>query len=101
MIVLKGLLRVPAPLVPAFLEASKEVLALSPQDPGCLVYRLHADVSDPESFLFYEEWETRDQLQAHWETNHVKRFGDILTGMGLPFPTITLYYSDRTETVDL
>jgi len=34
MIVLKGLLRVPAPVVPAFLEASKEVLALSPLDPG-------------------------------------------------------------------
>jgi quinol monooxygenase YgiN len=101
MVILKGRLRVPAAVVPAFLEASKEVVSLSPHDPGCIVYTLNADVSDPEAFLFYEEWESRDTLQAHWDSAHVKRFGSILTGMGLPFPEITLYYSDRVETVEL
>jgi len=38
---------------------------------GCLLYDLHRDLKDPDHFVFYEIWATRDHWLAHGETPHI------------------------------
>ena len=40
-------------------------------EPGCLNYDFHVDVSDPWCFVFYENWRTQDDLDAHLAMPHL------------------------------
>jgi len=37
---------------------------------GCIDYILHQDNDDPSIFIFYENWETSVDLDAHMESEH-------------------------------
>ena len=41
---------------------------------GCLQYDLHRDCEDPGNFLFFENWETKEQWQAHMESPQLKAY---------------------------
>ncbi|PIE56072.1 MAG: antibiotic biosynthesis monooxygenase [Desulfobulbus propionicus] len=41
---------------------------------GCISYDLHQDNENPAHFLFFENWESRELLQAHLESPHLKNF---------------------------
>lgn len=41
---------------------------------GCMDYVLHQDNQNPEHFMFYENWETRDLWLIHMETQHLKDY---------------------------
>jgi quinol monooxygenase YgiN len=41
---------------------------------GCLQYDLHRDCEDPGNFLFFENWETRRQWQAHMESPQLQAY---------------------------
>ena len=38
---------------------------------GCLNYDFHADASDPCVFVFYENWRSQDDLDAHMGMPHL------------------------------
>jgi len=40
-------------------------------DPGCLQYDLHVSVESPGVFLFYENWASRADWEAHMGTPHL------------------------------
>ena len=40
-------------------------------DPGCLNYDLHRSVETPGLFLFYENWATKADWEAHMATPHL------------------------------
>ena len=44
----------------------------SRSDEGCIKYDLHQAVDDPTRFIFYEIWESREHLDRHAATPHVK-----------------------------
>ena len=39
--------------------------AVTRDEAGCIRYRFYADLEDPNKFIVYEEWETREHLAAH------------------------------------
>jgi quinol monooxygenase YgiN len=43
----------------------------SRRDPGCLNYDLHVSLETPGLFLFYENWATRADWDAHMATPHL------------------------------
>jgi quinol monooxygenase YgiN len=54
-------------------EASlRALIAPTLREDGCLQYDLHRDNEHPGRFLFYENWESRPQWQAHMESAHLK-----------------------------
>lgn len=59
----------------AFLEASQAIIAGTRAEAGCLFYALHEDAHDPNSFLFYEEWQDRAAIDAHFAEPHFLAFG--------------------------
>ena len=44
-------------------------------DAGCITYRFYEDVSQPNRFLVYEEWESAESLAAHGKAAHMAVFG--------------------------
>ncbi|HYW73785.1 MAG TPA: antibiotic biosynthesis monooxygenase family protein [Pyrinomonadaceae bacterium] len=40
------------------------------QEPGCVGYRFYGEAGDENSFLLIGEWETRDALNRHLESNN-------------------------------
>ena len=49
-------------------QVQKELSSLispSRRDPGCINYDLHRSQANPTHFLFFENWESREQLDAH------------------------------------
>lgn len=59
-------------------ETVKKVLLslVSPSraDAGCINYDLHQSADDKGSFLFYENWTSKDNLDKHLQTPHLKAF---------------------------
>ncbi|MBB3318144.1 MULTISPECIES: putative quinol monooxygenase [unclassified Rhizobium] len=39
---------------------------------GCIDYNLHVDAGDPCVFVFYENWKSQADLDAHMEMQHLK-----------------------------
>jgi quinol monooxygenase YgiN len=53
----------------------KELLGLvapTRAEAGCLSYDLHQSQTDPALFVFYETWKSQADLDAHFETPHIK-----------------------------
>lgn len=48
------------------------LVAPSRADAGCLNYDLHVSVTEPGLFLFYENWATRADWDAHMVTPHLE-----------------------------
>ncbi len=41
---------------------------------GCINYDLHQDHENPNLFLFYENWTSRELWQAHTKSNHIAEY---------------------------
>lgn len=47
-------------------------------EPGCINYDFHCDVSDPNTFVFYENFASKEALEEHLEKPHLKPLMDRL-----------------------
>jgi quinol monooxygenase YgiN len=41
-------------------------------EPACINYDFHADADDPNIFMFYENWRSKADLDAHLKTPHLQ-----------------------------
>ena len=41
---------------------------------GCVVYDFHQDTEDPASFMFYEQWLSKEALDEHLRTPYLQGF---------------------------
>lgn len=48
---------------------------------GCIDYILYQDNEDPSIFIFYENWESKEDLDAHMVSDHFKRCFSNIEGM--------------------
>jgi quinol monooxygenase YgiN len=55
-------------------RVGQTVASASRQEPGCLHYRVYQDSEDENAFVFVEEWESQEALEAHFATAHVGEF---------------------------
>jgi quinol monooxygenase YgiN len=53
-----------------------EITELSKRDSGCLDYWWAEDLGQPNTFRFFECWETEEQFEAHIATPHERVFGE-------------------------
>ena len=61
----------------AVIAAMREAVARAAEEPGCLAYRFHQSVDDPNAFLVYEAYVDEAAMEAHLETAH---FREIVQG---------------------
>ena len=54
--------------------AMKVVAAETLKENGCAEYRFALPISDGLPIVLFEEWESQDALNAHFETEHLAKF---------------------------
>lgn len=54
-------------------EALMELLGPTRAEQGCIFYDLAQNNDDPTDFTFVEEWETDEMLDAHLESEHIRK----------------------------
>jgi quinol monooxygenase YgiN len=71
-------------------EAFKALVDPTHGEDGCILYALHRGHDDPRKLAFVERWQSKELLDAHLESDHVK---DVLTKVDDLFASaeITVY----------
>ncbi|MEN1729732.1 MAG: putative quinol monooxygenase [Pseudomonadota bacterium] len=59
----------------------RKLVSMTRQEQGCIQYDLHQDNDNPNYFMFYENWETRELWQAHMENSHIQAYLKATEGM--------------------
>jgi quinol monooxygenase YgiN len=54
-------------------EAFKALVEPTHREEGCILYALHQGADDPRRLAFIERWASRELLDAHLESSHVKQ----------------------------
>jgi len=66
------------------ISMAKNMVEASRLEIGCVSYDFYVGLADPNTLMLFQEWESLDALQAHFETQHMDVFlqqlPDILSG---------------------
>ncbi len=54
-------------------EAFKALVEPTHREEGCILYALHHGADDPRRLAFIERWASRELLDAHLQSAHVKK----------------------------
>jgi quinol monooxygenase YgiN len=67
----------------------KMVAAVASNEPDVPGYELHISDDDPTVFYLFEQYSNQAALEAHGNTDHMKRLGADLKGVAAARPEIT------------
>ncbi len=65
------------------MAAAREMMTDTRKEPGCISYTFSADLDQEGVFHVFEEWESQEALDAHFQTPHMERFRSLIPGFGL------------------
>ena len=51
-----------------------KLIEITKAEKGCINYDLHQDNENPNFFLFYENWESRELWQEHMQNEHLAAY---------------------------
>ena len=60
------------------LDLMRQMATSSQEEEGCISYEFYVGLSDPNTLLLLQEWESVDALQGHFETRHMDEFLKLL-----------------------
>ena len=63
----------------AIVPAARACIAETVKEKGCISYDLHASLTEPETLVFVERWETREDLTAHSKRPHLAAWREAST----------------------
>jgi quinol monooxygenase YgiN len=58
----------------SFLHAAATCVAATREESGCIEYRLHRHADEAGTFIFYENWASKADLDAHARSAHLAAF---------------------------
>lgn len=71
MIIVTGTITIAASDRAAFLDGWEVMRAATLLEAGCRTYDVWQDRADQNGFRLYEEWDSMEHLQAHFESEHM------------------------------
>ncbi len=73
----------------------EQVKAVRNAEPGCLIYRLHRSTTDPDVFIFYEQYKDDAAFESHRQGSHLVPFRERREKGGLVqgAPEVEIYRS--------
>lgn len=80
MLYIRAVLMVKPEARDTLMEAAKDCIAATLQEPGCHEYELHTSLSDPNRLVFFEKWDSEDCLEPHRKSDHMRAFGKVAAG---------------------
>jgi quinol monooxygenase YgiN len=106
MIIVHGTFPIKPELRAEALELMRQMSVASRNEYGCVSYEFYAGLSDPNTFLLFQEWENVEALQGHFQTDHMEDFlkalpdvldGEVMTRRYEVRSTDELGYEDDDE----
>ena len=97
MIIVSGTIEVPQEKVDAYKEAVQEVVAATRAEAGCLKYGFYQSLDEPTKFRVYEEWEDKDALRAHGQSDHMAAWREKGQELGITGRDIDMIEPARTR----
>ena len=97
MIIVTGTLHARPDTLAEVLALSREHVARSRAEPGCLEHGVAIDVDDPHRLIFFERWADRASIGAHLQLPASRGFGKRVAALVDQPPTLSLF--DATELV--
>jgi len=67
------------------------LVAPTHKEQGCINYDLHVSADSPGKFLFYENWTSKDLLDAHLSAPHIKALLPRVDELCVAFPEIKIW----------
>jgi len=80
-------------------ERMQNLAEHSRTEDGVVQYRVAADIEDPNTFRFFEQYEDEAAFEKHGETDHFGEFESALPDLLAGEPTVTRF--DVETAVDL
>jgi quinol monooxygenase YgiN len=56
------------------LELARVMAEATQMEPGCISYDFYLGLSDPNTLMLFQEWETMEALMKHFQTPHMEDF---------------------------
>ena len=78
MIIVQGTIPIRAEQRDEALQLARWMEHASRREDGCITYSFFVGLSDPNTLMLFQEWESAEALQAHFETDHMERFLEAL-----------------------
>jgi quinol monooxygenase YgiN len=74
MIIVSGEIKITPTAREATLAAAREMALATQAEDGCISYMFYASVADENIIRVFEEWQSDEALQRHFETPHMAKF---------------------------
>lgn len=81
----------------AFVQAAQPCIAATRKEAGCVFYELYASTEHPDKLMFFEKWQSREILEKHMASEHMKAFAKIKEERGLQTGDLEVAVLDVTE----
>jgi len=91
MIVVIGRVRTDPEKREELIRVGQKVASASRVETGCIGYRLYEDTETPNDFVFVEEWDSHEALQAHFATPHIREFMRAVPATILEAPDVKFH----------
>ncbi len=94
MIMITGTMNVEPDQRDEFLRFVRGLVPAERQKRGCLQFSIYEDVTTPNSFLMLEQWESREALDAHMESDDFEANDVLLASFLIEDPVFDEYEFD-------
>ena len=91
MIVVLGSIVVRDGYVEEALALSREHVARSRSERGCIAHNVHVDAEQPRRLVFVEQWADREALAAHFKVPDSLKFVKAVRALAEAPPSISIY----------
>ena len=62
-------------------KCTERLIQETRKEAGCIAYDLFEDINNPNILTFVEKWESKEHLEAHFNTPHFKEIVPQLQGL--------------------
>ena len=75
----------------AAVATARRMMEATRKEPGCISYVFSGDLFEPGRFRLFEEWESQEALEQHFETPHMAEFERAVASFGVKRASIRRY----------
>jgi quinol monooxygenase YgiN len=77
------------------ISRSQDVIGPTRSELGCISYELFASTEDKDVLMMFEQWENREVLETHMQTEHFKAFGAAIKDIVAKELEISIYSAEK------
>jgi quinol monooxygenase YgiN len=97
MIIVTGSVQARPETIDELLALSLEHVHRSRAEPGCLSHAVHRDAENPLRLVFFEEWDGRDAIAAHFALPASRAFVKAAGALAAAPSTLKVYEASPTK----